>query len=342
MSCAELVADAFEVVVVDVPVVHHDGAVQVAVDEVLERGQVPVAEEVTGQQVRAGDLQVLLLRLRARPSADRGLVAADDTGEDDQRPDRLVRRGDCLRGAVQQLVRPPVAGAGAGHRLEDVRAPFDGDVVHHHEEHAPRLEVQPVGHRARRPGSFRRGIRDMDPAAAASHLVPVVLGGHGPGLGQVGDLVGEPHPQVSRGSQVTAARAPALREHVLRLIRPVVPRQVRTRRARLLARLAAATRAGVALWRLLPREVISARRHRRVPRVPGDQPFQPRDLLRLFRQLRLQLRVLGPQSPIGLLQRGNHIRRIRRIGHTGTTSQPAISKQLDTVSRQDTHSTHLC
>jgi hypothetical protein len=36
VSCAELVADAGEVVVADVAVVDDDGAVQVAVDEVLE------------------------------------------------------------------------------------------------------------------------------------------------------------------------------------------------------------------------------------------------------------------------------------------------------------------
>ena len=41
MGCAQLVDDAVEVVIVDVPVVHDDGAVQVAVDEVLERGAGP-------------------------------------------------------------------------------------------------------------------------------------------------------------------------------------------------------------------------------------------------------------------------------------------------------------
>ena len=81
------------------------------------------------------------------------------------------------------------------------------------------------------------------------------------------------------------------------------------------------------------------------PRVPGDQPLQPRDLLRLLRQLSLQFRVFGsqlrvllPQPRVRLLQRGNHIRRIRRIGHRGTTSRPALSKQIDTASRPATHS----
>src|SRR5208283_312362 len=66
VGCAQLVADAAEVVVVLVPVVDDDGAVQVAVDEALERGQGPLAEEVIGEQAGAGDLQVLLVRLGAR------------------------------------------------------------------------------------------------------------------------------------------------------------------------------------------------------------------------------------------------------------------------------------
>ena len=77
---AELVADPVEGVVVDVPVVHDDGAVQVAVDELPEGGQVPAAEEVVSQQVGARDLEVLLAGLRARPGAQRGLIAADDPG----------------------------------------------------------------------------------------------------------------------------------------------------------------------------------------------------------------------------------------------------------------------
>src|SRR5271165_6667098 len=52
---AQLVADAGERIVVLVPVVHDDRAVQVGIDEALEGGQVPVAQEVAGQQARAGD-----------------------------------------------------------------------------------------------------------------------------------------------------------------------------------------------------------------------------------------------------------------------------------------------
>src|SRR5207302_6466568 len=81
-------------------------------------------------------------------------------------------------------------------------------------------------------------------------------------------------------------------------------------------------------------------RHRRVPAVPGDQPLQPRDLRRLPGQLLLQLRVLRtqllilrPQPPVRVLQPGDHVRHIGRIGHTGTTPEPALSKQHDTPSR---------
>src|SRR5271166_3199810 len=86
MLGAQLVADAVEGVVVLVAVVDDDGAVQVAVDEAPERGERPLAREVTGEQAGAGDLQVLLLRFRSRPGPDRCLIAADDAGEDDQRP----------------------------------------------------------------------------------------------------------------------------------------------------------------------------------------------------------------------------------------------------------------
>ena len=64
---------------------------------------------------------------------------------------------------------------------------------------------------------------------------------------------------------------------------------------------------------------------------------------RLLRQLSLQFRVLGsqlrvllPQPGVRLLQRGYHI---RRTGHSGTTSQPTLSKEIDTVSRSATRST---
>jgi hypothetical protein len=76
VSCAQLVDDAGELVVVLVPVMdHHTG--QVGEHERLEGGQRPVAQEITGQQVRAGRQQVLLARLRARADPDGSLIGAD-------------------------------------------------------------------------------------------------------------------------------------------------------------------------------------------------------------------------------------------------------------------------
>jgi hypothetical protein len=83
---------------------------------------------------------------------------------------------DCLRGAGQQGVHPAVRGPGPRHGFQDVRAPFDGDVVHDHKEHAPGLEVQPVGDGAGLPG-LQWGVRDIDLPARAFHRMRVVLGG---------------------------------------------------------------------------------------------------------------------------------------------------------------------
>ena len=215
-----------------------------------------------GEQAGARDLQVLLAGLRPGAGPDGGLVSADDAGEEDQRPDRLVRRRDRLRGAGQQRVHPPVAGAGAGHRFEDARAALHRNVVHDEQEHAPGLEVQAVGDRARRARGPRRGVSDMPAAAGAFHLVPVILGGLRPRLGQVGDLVRVPHAQVSPAGQVSPAIASARREHIDRLVRLIAPRQVSARRPALLTRPAAAAPPRLALRRLLSRQVISARRHR--------------------------------------------------------------------------------
>jgi hypothetical protein len=140
---AELVADPAEGVVVDVPVVHDDRAVQVAVDEALERRQVPVAQAVAGEQARARDVQVFLAGLRSRPDPDGVSSPQIDGGEQDQRPDRLIRRGHGAGGALQQAAHPPVAGPGPGHRLEDVRAPLHGEVMHHHQEHAQAWKFSP-------------------------------------------------------------------------------------------------------------------------------------------------------------------------------------------------------
>jgi hypothetical protein len=146
------------------------------------------------------------------PGAERGLVPADDAGHDDQRPDRLARRGDRPGSMAGQGVHPPVAGTGPGHRLQDVRAALDRDVVHHHQEHAPGPDVRPAGDRARRARPWR-DVREVHPAAGALHLVPVVPGGLRLRLGQVSDLVGVPYPQVSRAGRRSFLNTPVERQH---------------------------------------------------------------------------------------------------------------------------------
>ena len=231
-------------------------------------------------------------------------------------------------GAARPAGRAPTRRwAGPGHRLQDVRAAFDRDMVHHHQEHAPGLEVQPVGDGSRRPGRLRRGAGDVPPAAGAFHLVPVVLGGLRSGFWQVGDLVGVRRPEIPRAGEVAAALAPALREQVLGLVRAGVPRQVRARRARLLTRLPLlpGAAAGLALRGLLPGQVIRRGRHRGVPAVAGQHTFQPRHLLPQRRDL-VSLRAHRvPQLPDQLLLRrdplitgcaGSAIRgRRRQSGH---------------------------
>jgi hypothetical protein len=106
-----------------------------------------------------------------------GLVAADDAGQDDQRPDCRVRRGDRPGSMAQQRVHPPVGRAGAGHRRDDVRAPLDRDVVHHHQEPvrcsaASTFKSRPEAYRPAREKRRRQDNRGADPLPPCSALTP--------------------------------------------------------------------------------------------------------------------------------------------------------------------------
>ena len=198
------------------------------------------------------------------------------------------------------------------------------------------LEVQPVRHGAWRARGLRRGARDMGPAARAPHLMPVVLDGLRARLGQVGDLVGVPDPEITGPGQVPAAPAGALREVRDGAVRVIVPRQVRPRRPGLLT--GPPLRPALplpGLRRFPPGLVIAARRHRGVAAVAGDQPLQPGDLLRLLRNLSPQasdhcvLVLVQQPEPLNRLPQPrvlraqlSGLRPIRRTGHTGTTSRP--------------------
>ena len=114
-----------------------------------------------------------------------------------------------LRGAGDHGVDEPVRGTGPGQRLDDARAPLDRDVVHDQQEHAPGLQVRPVGHGAglAGPGRRRRGVH---PPAPARHRVLVVLGEDRGDRRGVHELVRRDHPEVVRVRQVPPARAGAL------------------------------------------------------------------------------------------------------------------------------------
>ena len=107
MGCAELVDQPGEGVVVLIPVMDDDGAVEVGQHERGERRQVAVAEQVIGVQAGARDQQVPLAGLRAGPDPDRGFIGADHVCQDDQRPDQLVHVGNLAGGPREHGVHEP-------------------------------------------------------------------------------------------------------------------------------------------------------------------------------------------------------------------------------------------
>ena len=110
-----------------------------------------------------------------------------------------------FRGAGEHAVDEPVRGAGPGQRLDDPRAALDRDVVHDQQEHAPGLQVRPVGDGAGLPGPGRRR-RGVHPPAAARHRVLVVLRDRRGDHGRVHELVRRGHAEVVRVREVPAAR----------------------------------------------------------------------------------------------------------------------------------------
>ena len=152
-----------------------------------------------------------------------------------------------------------------------------------------------AAHRQRRVRHPAGPRRDVHPAAPAAGLVQVVL--VTPGRLRLGDvllLIGPGNAQVSGVRQVSAALAVSPREVIDRLVSPA-PAHRGARRPWLLARLPLPLRplrgAPVLPRRQLPPgQVITARRHRRVPRVPRDGPQRRVQLLTQFHGQRCQRR----------------------------------------------------
>ena len=168
----------------------------------------------------------------------------------------------------------PDRGGGAGQRVQQLHHPVRGNELHHHQIHREGLQVRPVPDRTG-PGALGAG-RGVHNAAAAQHLMLVVLGDPHRDLRDLVLLVAVHDPQIRRPGQLRAAPAPPLREPVQLFGRVVGPGQMRPRRPGLLAPLA--PRPGPAFRlhrRCLARIVVARGRHRRVRAVAREQMLEP-------------------------------------------------------------------
>jgi hypothetical protein len=100
-------------------------------------------------------------------------------------------------------------------------------------------------------GALRAG-RGVEPAAATTHLMLVVLRDTHADLRDLMLLIAIHDPQIPRPGQIMAACAPPLRKPVYLAIRSLHPGKVRTRRVGLLA--PPAVRATASTWFRLPRQ----------------------------------------------------------------------------------------
>jgi len=217
----------------------------------------------------------------------------------------------------------PSGGPHPAQRGDDLRAAFHRDVVHGQQEHAPGLEVQPVGHRPRgaRACRPRRGVQP--PARARHHVLVVLRHARGDRRG-IDDLVRGSHPEIGGTGEVPAACARALREQQYRRVRVLAPGQVCAGRAGLLALGPFPAPAGLARRCRLAGQVISRWGHRGVPRVPRHRPLQARQPV-------LHLGDLGLKRGVPLRQHHDQLRlhrdqRITRSIHRPGSHRPQSSR----------------
>ncbi len=333
---AQLVEQAGKGVVVLVPVVHHHGPGKVGKDERLEGLQAPVAQEVIGQHAGARGQQVLLTGFRARPDPDRGLVRRHHVRQDDQAPDRLVRLRHRCGGPGNHGVHETGRGLRASQRPDQLGATVHRDRVRRDQVHTPRLQGKAIGDRARRPGP-RGGQGTMHPPAPAGHFMQVMLGHRRGFQRDVHDLVCRGYAQVSGGGQVRPARADSLREVRHRAVRAGRPGQMRSRSARLLARLAPALAPPRLHRRRRPAgQVIGRGSHRGVAAVTVQTPPQVPDLRRQRHHVSPKLldrhRLRRDHRVPGGTRRATRHRR-RQNGHNRPSSSPSPRNQADTLDR---------
>ena len=227
------------------------------------------------------------------------------------------------------------AGDGAGQRLQQLDAPLGRDEVHHHQVDAECLQVRAIPDE---PTASAVGPgRGVQPAAAAPHLVLVILRDAHADLRDLVLLVAIHDPQIERFGQLLAALAPPLRKPLYLIIRPLRPGQVHPRRAGLLAppALGATSTSCRLLRRRRPTRIVVLRRRRGgVARVPREQVLQPgqlsRQLLVDLQQIhnlcgqRRDLPVLGrdPRIPLRKERDQPLARYLLRRGHPKITLRP--------------------
>ena len=186
-------------------------------------------------------------------------------------------------------------------------------------------------------------VRGVGRAAAAQHLMLVVLGDPHRDRGDLVLLVAVHDPQIRRGGQLGAAPAPPLREPVHLFGRVVGPGQMRPRRPGLLAPLA--PRPGPAFRlhrRRLARIVVARGRHRRVGAVAREQMLEPGQPRRGFRVGRSQFGdprvLLGDPRRLLADERDQLLtRHLLGRGHFQITPAPPPTITRDTPKPHQSH-----
>jgi len=282
-------------------------------------------------RVQLGERAVDVLLLPGRPRPQRGLVEPGDRGGGDQGADQPHRVRDQPGGLPQARVDEPGRHDAARQVREQELRPLDRDMLE--DRQVDRHRRQPRPDRQRRVRHPGRAGRDVHLPAPAPGPVQVML--VPPGRLRLRDvllLIRPGDAQVSGIRQVSAALAVPLREVADDLVR-LAPAHRRSGRPGLLPRLPLPLRPfrgapPPAGRRPAVRQVIAARRHRGVPRVPGRAP---RGRLQLPPQLGDQRRqhrdllILIPEPRcLPADQRITRILRRQRLGHaTRSSPKPA-------------------
>ena len=257
---------------------------------------------------------------------------------------RISRTGSLTRpgGPAQAGVDEPGRQHAAREVGDQELRPLDRDVLEDRQVNGHGRQARPD--RQRRVRYPRRARGDMDPPARAPRAVQVMLvADRRAGLRDVLLLIGPGNAQVSGTRELQAAPAGPLREVIDDLVRPA-PAHRRARCAGLLPRLPLLLRplggAPLPPRRRPPAgQVIAARRHRGVPRVPGRGP---QGRVQLPPQLRDQRRQRRDLPRLLSDQRITRILRQQRLGHATRSSPKPAPPASATHASQPNRNPGIC